>query len=261
MATEMVSMNGKAGLSSLFPPRRKEDSLHDHVKVLIQRSKADFFRGLDDDQLRRLPDHVRPRVPVTDDTYRRCVTKSVRVRCTKLVFAYETQEAWGAVFREKLQKPKDEGGFGTLEATYKDAERLWREHSPDYKPGRSVARPGKLPDGRLNIRRTRQPEDTEAGYRKRLRQESVSEDSEDQRIDGAVTLWQERILPMRPAVHDMIEKLMKRGVAAREAQQARQELEAIIEDYQPPQRPAQALGDCLFLEIHRRLFDTNNNED
>eukprot|EP00058_Branchiostoma_floridae_P022894 XP_002608384.1 hypothetical protein BRAFLDRAFT_95385 [Branchiostoma floridae] len=114
---------------------------------------------------------------------------------------------------------------------------------------------------RLNIRRTRQPEDTEAGYRKRVRQESVSEDSEGQRIDGAVTLWQERILPMRPAVHDMIEKLMKRGVAAREAQQARQELEAIIEDYQPPQRPAQALGDCLFLEIHRRLFDTNNNED
>ncbi|KAI8500915.1 hypothetical protein Bbelb_210100, partial [Branchiostoma belcheri] len=51
-----------------------------------------------------------------------------------------------------------------------NAERLWREYSPAYKRCRAVVKPGKLPDGRRNIRRTRLPEDNENTYRKRLRE-------------------------------------------------------------------------------------------
>ncbi|KAI8497664.1 hypothetical protein Bbelb_243160 [Branchiostoma belcheri] len=71
MATAMISENGRSGVSSLFPPRRKEDSLHDYVRILVQRSKSNFFKDIDDDQLSRLPDHVRQRVPVTKEVYLR----------------------------------------------------------------------------------------------------------------------------------------------------------------------------------------------
>ncbi|KAI8497643.1 hypothetical protein Bbelb_242950 [Branchiostoma belcheri] len=210
MATAMISENGRSGVSSLFPPRRNEDSLHDYVRILVQRSKSNFFKDIDDDQLSRLPDHVRPRV------------QSVRVRGTKLVFAYESQKDWGAVFRDNL-KPKAEGGYGALQATYKEAERLWREHSQTYQSCRSVARQGKLPGGRLNIHRTRRPEDTEAEYRRRMRQEvtasevrkeataveerAVNRAAQNERIDASIILWHE----LRPVVHELIRKLSKRG--------------------------------------------------
>ncbi|XP_078620825.1 uncharacterized protein LOC144887459 [Branchiostoma floridae x Branchiostoma japonicum] len=211
-----------------------------------------------------------PRVPVTDDVYRRCITKSVRVRCTKLVFAYESTDEWGAVFRQNIQKTKAEGGYGTLEATFKDAERLWREHSPAYQRCRSVARPGKLPDGRLNIRRTRLPQDTEAEYRKRIRQdvpeervpeERVPEERvvQDQRIDESIILWQQ----LRPVVHKLTKKLSKRGVATRAIQQddVRHEIEHHIENYEPPREPTAAMADLILLEVQRRLFNNNNNEE
>ncbi|KAI8479200.1 hypothetical protein Bbelb_430640 [Branchiostoma belcheri] len=51
-----------------------------------------------------------------------------------------------------------------------NAERLWREYSPAYKRCRAVVKPGKLPDGRRNIRRTRLPEDNETTYGKRIRE-------------------------------------------------------------------------------------------
>jgi len=64
-------------------------------------------------------------VPVTEEVYGAFVTKSVRCRLRKLVHAYEAEEAWGTDFREKLDKPKAEGGFGNMGATLNEAERLW----------------------------------------------------------------------------------------------------------------------------------------
>ncbi|CAH1266647.1 Hypp3473 [Branchiostoma lanceolatum] len=101
---------------------------------------------MDDQHLRRLPEHVRPRMPVTDDVYRTFVTNNFPARCRKLAYAYESDEPWGAEFREKLDKPKADGGFVSLEVTVKDAEleRLWWEHSPAYQPCRAVAKPGEF---------------------------------------------------------------------------------------------------------------------
>ncbi|CAH1233379.1 Hypp712 [Branchiostoma lanceolatum] len=72
--------------------------------------------------------------------YRAFVTSSFRARCRELAYAYESDETRGAEFREKLDKPKADGGFVTLEATVKDAERLWWEHSPAYQPCRQTAK-------------------------------------------------------------------------------------------------------------------------
>eukprot|EP00058_Branchiostoma_floridae_P003581 XP_002589069.1 hypothetical protein BRAFLDRAFT_120890 [Branchiostoma floridae] len=263
MGTAMINKKGKSGVSSLFPPRRKEDSLHDYVQILVQRSKSNFYKGMLDDQLSCLPDHVRPRVPVTDEVYHRCVTKSVRVRCTKLVFAYESTEEWGVVFRDNVQKRKAEGGYGSLEATYKEAERLWREHSPAYQRCRSVAMPGRLPDGLRNIRRTRRPDETEAEYRRRIRRDVTNCKEQAVRdqlhIDQSAILWRE----VRPAVHDLLEKLSEEGMAVKILQQddVRREIASHIKDYQPPQDPIAAMCDLILLEIQRRLFNSNNNEE
>eukprot|EP00058_Branchiostoma_floridae_P016418 XP_002601906.1 hypothetical protein BRAFLDRAFT_86390 [Branchiostoma floridae] len=266
MAAALMNNNvGKTGLSGLFPPRRKEDSLHDHVSVLMQRVKNDFFKDMDDEQLRRLPDHVRPRVPVTEQVYEAFVTKSVRCRLRKLVHAYEAEEAWGTDFREKLDKPKAEGGFGTMEATLKEAERLWREYSPAYRPYRSVAKPGKLPDGRLNIRRTRLPEDSESSYRRRLQEtrEAAAAEAEEnnverivreERIDQSIVLWQ----TLRPAFHALGRRLCKKGEAARElqAEGVRQEMACHVDGYTPPRNATDAMMDRVLLEFQRQLLNT-----
>ncbi|KAI8494601.1 hypothetical protein Bbelb_278270 [Branchiostoma belcheri] len=139
-----------------------------------------------------------------------------------------------------------------------------------YQACRSVARPGKLPDGRLNIRRTRRPEDTEAEYRRRIRQEStaaeVRQEStaveeravQDERIDASIILWHE----LRPVVHDLIRKLSKRGVATRQVRQddVLREIAGHVDGYESPRDPHAAVGDLILLEIQRRLFNTNNND-
>ncbi|CAH1271059.1 Hypp4550 [Branchiostoma lanceolatum] len=255
---------GKAGLSALFPPRRKEDSLHDNVRVMIQRVKNDFFKGLDDEQLMCLPDHVRPRVPVTEEVYRAFVTKSARCRSRKLVFAYESEEVWGTEFREKLDKTKAEGGFGTLEAALKEAERLWRENSPAYQGYRSVAKPGKLPNGRRNIRRTRLEGDSEADYRRRLREtrEAAAAANRshrervvtDYRREQSAILWQ----TLRPSIHALAKRLSEEGAAVRELHNegVRQEIANHVDGYIPPQDDMAALMDRILLEVQRKLLDT-----
>ncbi|XP_019641892.1 PREDICTED: uncharacterized protein LOC109483342 [Branchiostoma belcheri] len=252
MNSNTCTATGRAGLSTLFPPRRKEDSLHDHVIVLIQRTKNDFFRGMDDGQLASLPDHVRPLVPVTEEVYWAFVTKSVRCRCRKLVYAYEAEEAWGDEFREKLDKPKPEGGFGTLEAVLKEAERLWRENSPDYRGDRAVSQPGKLSDGRANVRRTRLPEESEADYRRRLRERrhaaAVKSNKERaaRRREQSVVLWQ----TVRPAIHALCSRLSEEGAARRELEDesVQREIARHVEGYTPPQDDTSALADLILLE-------------
>ncbi|XP_019621156.1 PREDICTED: uncharacterized protein LOC109467579 [Branchiostoma belcheri] len=142
--------------------------------------------------------------------------------------------------------------------------------APAYQACRSVARPGKLPDGRLNIRRTRRPEDTEAEYRRRIRQEStaaeVRQEStaveeravQDERIDASIILWHE----LRPVVHDLIRKLSKRGVATRQVRQddVLREIAGHVDGYESPRDPHAAVGDLILLEIQRRLINTNNND-
>ncbi|XP_019616431.1 PREDICTED: uncharacterized protein LOC109463953 [Branchiostoma belcheri] len=266
MASAMINNNvgGKTGVSGLFAPRKKDDSLHDHVRVLMQRQKNNFFKGMDDENLRRLPEHVRPRMPVTDDVYRTYVTKSVRSRCSKLVYAYEAVEPWGAEFREKLDKSKGDGGFGTLEATFMEAERLWREYSPAYKRCRAVVKPGKLPDGRRNIRRTRLPEDNETTYRKRLRETRETEAAnneeravEDRHIDQSIILWQ----TLRPVIHALGKRLSKRGAATRELQDegVRQEIASHLDGYSPPRDSISALLDRVMLEFQREILSSAQN--
>ncbi|KAI8484404.1 Multidrug resistance-associated protein 5 [Branchiostoma belcheri] len=126
-----------------------------------------------------------------------------------------------------------------------------------YQACRSVARPGKLPDGRLNIRRTRRPEDTEAEYRRRIRQESTAAE-----VRQESTAVEER--PLRPVVHDLIRKLSKRGVATRQVRQddVLREIAGHVDGYESPRNPHAAVGDLILLEIQRRLFNTNvNNND
>ncbi|CAH1264803.1 Hypp3065 [Branchiostoma lanceolatum] len=200
-------------------------------------------------------------MPVTDDIYRAYVTKSVRSRCSKLVYAYEAVETWGAEFREKLDKPKEDGGFGTMEATFMEAERLWREYSPAYKRYRSVVKPGKLPDGRRNIRRTRLPEDSETTYRKRLREtrETQAANNEeravrDQRIDLSIILWQ----TLRPVLHALGKRLSKKGAAIRELQDEgmRQEIASHVDGYSPPRDSISAILDRAMLEFQRKILNT-----
>ncbi|CAH1271058.1 Hypp4549 [Branchiostoma lanceolatum] len=219
---------GKTGLSALFLPRRKEDSLHDHVRVMIQRVKNDFFKGMDDEQLMCLPDHVRP-----------------------------PEESWGAEFREKLDKPKAEGGFGTLEAALKEAERLWRENSPAYQGYRSVAKPGKLPNGRRNIRRARLEGDSEADYRRRIRETreaAAANRSRNERVvrdyrrKQSVILWQ----TLRPAIHVLAKRLSaEEGEACRVIQDEGvwQEIANHVDGYIPPRDDTSALTDHVLLEV------------
>ncbi|KAI8505259.1 hypothetical protein Bbelb_173680 [Branchiostoma belcheri] len=78
---------------------------------------------------------------------------------------------------DKTYKRGDGSGNRELNvpSVLENAERLWREYSPAYKRCRAVVKPGKLPDGRRNIRRTRLPEDNENTYRKRLRETRETE--------------------------------------------------------------------------------------
>eukprot|EP00058_Branchiostoma_floridae_P000323 XP_002585811.1 hypothetical protein BRAFLDRAFT_111066 [Branchiostoma floridae] len=85
---------------------------------------------MDDQQLDRLPEHVRPRMPVTEMVLKTFVSNSVRCCIRKLVYAYEASRrvvlSWADSESIRLRRGKESGqGYRLVRKLAEQGPRRW----------------------------------------------------------------------------------------------------------------------------------------